>query len=233
MRIVINHLTRMEAPRICVAGIDPDTGSHVRPTTPPSDAIDRELLTGNGGPFEVGAVVDLGDVTPTPSSPEIEDCRFSTAGARRAGRLDAVDYLQLLADTSSPDLESIFGAELERPLGGNFAVDKGLGDASLGVLSPRRRADLTVTYNRPKLKLNDYGKPAYLPVNDLRFYEDDQRTIRTDVLADARRRLQRGVDVTVMVGLARATQMPNDDRERHWLQVNGICLEDRPLGDRP
>jgi len=21
--------------------------------------------------------------------------------------------------------------------------------------------------------------------------------------------------------------------ERHWLQVNGVCLEDRPLGERP
>jgi len=34
-----------------------------------------------------------------------------------------------------------------------------------------------------------------------------------------------------MLGLARAFQKPGDDCERHWLQVNGICMTDRPLGE--
>lgn len=33
MRLVINHLTRMDAPRVCIAGIVPDTGQHIRPVT--------------------------------------------------------------------------------------------------------------------------------------------------------------------------------------------------------
>lgn len=36
-----------------------------------------------------------------------------------------------------------------------------------------------------------------------------------------------------MFGLARAWQKPGDDEERHWLQVNGLCLEDAPLGSEP
>jgi uncharacterized protein (DUF488 family) len=36
-----------------------------------------------------------------------------------------------------------------------------------------------------------------------------------------------------MLGLARAFLKDGDDRERHWLQVNGICMADRPLSDRP
>jgi hypothetical protein len=39
MQIVVNHLTRMTAPRICVAGINPETGGHIRPTTASSDPV--------------------------------------------------------------------------------------------------------------------------------------------------------------------------------------------------
>jgi hypothetical protein len=36
-----------------------------------------------------------------------------------------------------------------------------------------------------------------------------------------------------MFGLARAFVARGDDCERHWLQLNGICLEDRPTGSLP
>jgi hypothetical protein len=70
MRIVVNHVTRMSSPRICVAGIDPETIKHVRPTTPQTDPITRNLLREEGGPFGMGAVVDLGATVPEPTSPE-------------------------------------------------------------------------------------------------------------------------------------------------------------------
>jgi hypothetical protein len=60
VQIVVNHLTRMRGERICVAGIDMQTGEHVRPTTSAAAPLTRRLLRSNGGPFEVGAVVDLG-----------------------------------------------------------------------------------------------------------------------------------------------------------------------------
>jgi len=82
MRIIVNHLTRMSAPRICVAGIDIDTWNFVRPTTPQTDLITRQLLREHGGPFRVGACVDLGPVQPQPSVPESEGHRFETANAR-------------------------------------------------------------------------------------------------------------------------------------------------------
>ncbi len=67
MELVLCHLARMTAPRICIAGIDPDTTLHVRPTTPKSDPITRSLLRTEGGPLSVGAVVELGKLTPQPS----------------------------------------------------------------------------------------------------------------------------------------------------------------------
>jgi hypothetical protein len=82
MQIVVNHVTRMEAPRICVAGFEARELEHVRPTTPPTDPITRKLLREEGGPFGMGAVVDLGAVASVPSPPEVEDHRFKTANAR-------------------------------------------------------------------------------------------------------------------------------------------------------
>lgn len=70
MRIIVNHLTRMTNPRICVAGIDVDTYDHVRPTTHANDLITRAMLREHGGPFGVGALVDLGPVEPRPTVPE-------------------------------------------------------------------------------------------------------------------------------------------------------------------
>jgi hypothetical protein len=43
----------------------------------------------------------------------------------------------------------------------------------------------------------------------------------------------RGVGVYVMFGLSRGFPAAGDDRPRHWLQVNGLCLEDRPTGAAP
>jgi hypothetical protein len=69
--------------RVCVAGIDLETRQHVRPVTPKTDLITRDLLRSEGGPFGPGAYVDLGDVIPTPDAPEVEDHLFRTAGAQR------------------------------------------------------------------------------------------------------------------------------------------------------
>jgi hypothetical protein len=44
MRIVLNHITRFTGTRICIAGVELAELEHVRPTTPSSDPITRELL---------------------------------------------------------------------------------------------------------------------------------------------------------------------------------------------
>lgn len=67
----------------------------------------------------------------------------------------------------------------------------------------------------------------------MRFVEPDHKTINVEIVADVQTRMRRRVEVLLMLGLARAFQASEDDSERHWLQVNGICLADRPLGERP
>jgi hypothetical protein len=234
VRIVVNHVTRMRAPRICVAGIDIETRAHIRPTRPASAPLTRSVLKEEGGPFEIGAIVDLGRVEHRPSPPECEDHRFQLSRARPVEDLSGADFLDALDRVSAASLEDGFGPSLER-VGWKYAVEVGAGDRSLDVVRAVRRPVLDVdrTYGRLQLRFNDSDLPAYLPVTDLRFYETDQVTICRDVVADVARRLKAGVDAYLMLGLARAYRAQDDDRDRHWLQLNGLCLVDRPVGSRP
>ncbi len=236
MRIVVNHLTRMTAPRLCVAGIDPSNLEHVRPTTSPDDLLTRDLLRAEGGPLSVGGVIDLGEGRREPDPPETEDYRIRTSQLRRVGELSEPEYLGLLDAVARPGLEDVFGADLQRVGKWKFAVDAGNGDRSLGVIRPRGRPQLQADdrFGKPRLQLQlrSPDPPSYVRVTDVRFYEADQ-SIRLDVVADVAQRMRAGVEVFLMLGLSRAVVMPTDDRERHWLQLNGICLADRPVGDQP
>jgi hypothetical protein len=234
MRIVVNHVTRMSAPRICIAGIDGETLEHVRPTTPQTDLITRELLRERGGPFGMGAVVDIGPVVPDPSPPETEDHQFRTTSARHIKDLTADEFIELVEKVSAPDLESAFGPTLAR-IGWKYAVESGRGDCSLAVVRSRKRPVLEVDdrFGKLQLQFNDVDPPTYLSVTDVRFFEEDHETIKKSVVTDVNRRLRRGVDVFLMLGLARAYQAPKDDRMRHWLQLNGLCLTDNPANDTP
>ena len=62
MKIVISHLTRMQKGCICVAGVDIDSGRHVRPVMRQQMPVD--MLAAHGGPFAMGAIVELGRDTP-------------------------------------------------------------------------------------------------------------------------------------------------------------------------
>lgn len=234
MRIVVNHLTRMRAPRICVAGIDADALEHVRPTTFATDPMTRKLLRAEGGPLRVGAAVDLGAARHDPAPPECEDHRVRTSRIRHLGDLSDDDFLALLDAMSCSRLEDGFGPDLER-VGWKYAVEPGSGDRSLAVLRPRKRPRLEIesTFGHLQLRFDDPDPRTYMRVTDIRFYEPDQATIRKDLVDDVSRRLRSGVDVYLMLGLARAWKRPDDDRERHWLQLNGMCLADRPVGDEP
>ena len=84
-------------------------------------------------------------------------------------------------------------------------------------------------FGKLQLRFNDPDKPAFLSVTDLRFVESDHKTYRTDLIDDVQDRLLRGVGAYVHFGLARAFRAAGDDKRRHWLQVNGLTLEDGPI----
>src|SRR3989442_15885593 len=97
MRIVINHLTRMKPPYICVAGLLENGSAHVRPV---AGHLPRALAASNGGPFDIGAIVDLGQVQHTPTRPETEDHRFNPQSASRVEYLTSADLWRLLTRVS-------------------------------------------------------------------------------------------------------------------------------------
>ena len=57
MRIVVNHLTRMQPGYICVAGIDVQDNEHIRPVLG-REQLTVGLLARNGGAFDMGRLVD-------------------------------------------------------------------------------------------------------------------------------------------------------------------------------
>jgi len=229
VRVFVNHLTRMAEDRICVAGIEAGGERDVRPITRRQDPLTRGLLKENGGPFALGALVDIRDARPTPTHPETEDHWVWLDRLRAVGQLSPEQYLDLIDAHCEETLEGVFGSALQRH-GWTYAVDEGDGDASLGCLRPRRRPRLEVNdRGRLRLRLAEADAAAFLAVTDLRFFEADG-DIRRELVEAVAARMRRGVPVRVMVGLGRAWAKEDGDQRHHWLQVNGICLEDRPLG---
>lgn len=220
---------------ICAAGIELRAGEHLRPVVPKPERLGRDLLAESGGPFELGAVVELGEVRPQPAPPAIEDHLFRPERARRIARLDSGKYLELIDAISHRNLRNAFGPDLKRRGERKYATDLGKGERTLACVKPRGPLALEIDgFGRLNLRFEEAGRTANAPVTDLRFFEQDQETLRHALIDDVSARLRAGdVEVWVMFGLGRRWKASRDNAERHWLQVNGLCLEDRPLGPQP
>jgi hypothetical protein len=228
LRILVDHLTRMQPGYFCVAGVDVDTLRHIRPVLR-RGRLTTDLLRPNGGPFDVGSVVYLGSTISAGHPPELEDRRFDSARARWLFDDDPADFWDTLHRVAQKSLEEIFGPALEL-WDESGTVDVGEGRASLGCLRPEKQPWLYVDHRGTVRLVLDYLMPSVdLSVNDLRLYEGDGRTPRRDLVASVEKRLKSGVEVILSVGLTRPFQKWGDTEERHWLQVNNIHLEDNPL----
>jgi hypothetical protein len=95
VRILVNHLTRMQPGYICVAGVDVDTLNHVRPVLR-YGRLTNSLIRPNGGPLDIGSVVDLGPTVYAGHAPELEDHHFDPARATWLFDDDPDDYWELL-----------------------------------------------------------------------------------------------------------------------------------------
>jgi hypothetical protein len=228
MRILVNHLTRMQPGYFCAAGIDLETGTHVRPVLR-RGRLTTDLLSTNDGPFDIGSVLYLGSTINTGHAPELEDRRFDPAGARWLYDDSADDYWNALEAVTRESLEEIFGPDLEL-WDESGTVDVGEGRASLGCLKPEKQPWMYVDHRGTVRLVLDYLMPSVdLSVTDLRLYEGDGRTPRRDLVESVQKRLEAGVETILSVGLTRPWRKWNDDAERHWLQLNNIHLKDDPL----
>lgn len=226
VRILVNHLTRMSFPAICVAGIDLDTGKHIRPTG--RLRLTRALLRAEGGPFDIAGLVDLGDVVPEGVAPEVEDHFFYHWQARYLETYAPGQFWAALQSIARPTFGDIFGPDLV-PTGHTYSVAWGKGSASLGCLTPASQPHLRLEYGAARMRVSDGAHDVSLPVTDLRLYAEDHKTVRARIVADINRRLASGVRALLCVGLTRPFQKDRESEERHWLQVNNIHLEDDPV----
>ena len=227
MRIVVNHLTRMQPGYICVAGIDVQDNEHIRPVLG-RERLTVGLLARNGGAFDMGRLVDLGPTQPSGTAPETEDHAFDPSRLVSVRELSPASFWKLLTAVSCDRLTDIFGNDLKAQRHG-CTVDEGQGNASLGCLRTATPPSITINrWNKIRAQVADGTFDVDLSVTDLRLYEKDQKTPRAKVIDDVQRRIQRGVRVILSVGLARAFQARGDAARRHWLQVNNLNLEDDP-----
>lgn len=228
MKIVVTDVTRMAGDACCVAGAGVNSGRRIRPVLPGGQQLGRDLL-GPDGPFELGAVVDLGTVQNVGSAPMVEDRLFDPESAIGTRVLTPDGFWEILRTGSSTRLRSIFGNSLRQPRTGNAAIPVGEGRASLGLLDPTDPPELVINeYGRLRMHLTDGVLTLDTAVTDLRFFDraDDPRPGVVERIAE---RLQEGVGCILSVGLGRPYQAPNDTQRRHWFQVNGIHLADDPL----
>jgi hypothetical protein len=224
MRIIVNHLTRMQPGYICVAGVDVSSGQHVRPVL--RGRLTTDLLTLKGGPFDIASLVELGTVKYCGHAPETEDHYFDPRAARAVRLIPHTLFWELLQHIARNSFAQIFGLAL-RSFRRGCVVDLEQGRASLGCLIPAVA---------PRLYVNEHGKTRALitdgtftldlSVTDLRLCDTDHRTPKRALVERIDAQMRSGVGVILSVGLARPWRHPDDTAERHWLQVNNIHLED-------
>ncbi len=234
MKVLISHLTRMAHPRICVAGIEVETGIHIRPIVGKQDTLEHSMV-GQHQLFRLGRVIDLGWFIQRGQPPEIEDVFFKPGNAVPVQDLLANEFWQRLEEVAESSLEAIFGSELQ-PVGRTLALAQGTGRASLGELRSKKVSlELKHSDDGPKLRAR-FECPGFaiapsVPVTDLRFFTElnGSYTVHTDLVHRINGRLESEGHVILSVGLSRAWSASSEGESMHWLQINGIHLESDPL----
>lgn len=227
MKVVINHLTRVQPGYICVAGIDIETNRHVRPVLS-GQRLGTRMLLGKGGFFDLGQLVDLGKVEYVGQAPELEDYHFDPAKVTRMGKVSPARFWQFLQKNARPTLTEIFGPDL-KSFGRGAGVARGCGQASLGCLKLSRPPELYLDdQQKIRIAFSDGLLSVDLSVTDLRFYEEDYKTPKKELVEQAAALCRASSDIILSVGLSRAWAKPGDHTERHWLQMNNIFFRDDP-----
>ena len=213
---------------MCVAGIDLDTGLHVRPVLDRQMRID--MLSVHGGPFDIGRIVDLGHSKFVGKVPEVEDHWFDASAARHVGDMPSQEFWALLQQAAEEKLGKIFGPDLE-PLGSTCVVAETCGLRSLGCYwasAGRLFVDHGRERRRVRFAWQAGGHSFNVPVTDIRLYKDDHVTPNEDVVRRVAEQLAGQPRVLVSIGLSRPYRKSADEPPRHWLQINNFHLPENP-----
>ncbi|HMP79749.1 MAG TPA: hypothetical protein PKD54_09885 [Pirellulaceae bacterium] len=240
MQLLINHLTRMQPGWICTAGIDLKTGRHIRPLD--GNGLPNTLLDRNGGPLQLGVVVNLGPSEFCGTVPEIEDRKFQIQNLTVVHRLSAEELFRECEKVAQSSLRAVFSDDLEwlfQDLGsraehhdmnaqrswGTAAIAQHRGIRSLGCYwAQSAQLKIIVKEGRPRVRLRfvegDLGFDV--PVTDYRLFLTDQVTPDEPAIAEFNANIANQTRTLVAIGLSRAYRHSDNQPARHWLQVNNI-----------
>ena len=221
MQILINHLTRMQAGFICAAGIELQTGLHIRPMS--QRPLSSQLLRCHGGPLELGRVLDMGNSSFAGSVPEIED-RMSDVTKWTAGeRYSSPQVFELMSTVASDSLTEIFGPDLQSYGDRTFVVAEQRGIRSLGCFwAERPRIEFDLQSRKLNFVFSYQPFTLRLPITDIGLYGTDHVSVDEPSVVQANEEMQVCNRVLVSVGLSRAYRKANDQPAWHWLQVNNV-----------
>jgi hypothetical protein len=222
----------MQPGYMCVAGVDVESGAHVRPVVV-GGRLSSELLACHGGPFDLATVVDLKITAPVPQLPRVEDHAFKARNARAIGPIEPSIFWDMLDHLAQPKLATLFGPDLKYLGSGRAGVDLDHGTASLGCLQPARPPHLYTLrrvrgYDQVRVKVDDGVFQLDLSATDIRLFGDNHVTPDPVALDRVQAQIARGARVLLSVGLTRPFAPSPDAPPIHWLQVNNIHLESDP-----
>lgn len=218
MKMVVTDLTRMRGGHICVAGIDLETGRRVRPV---NQQLRARLLRAHGGPFDIRAIVDLGQTRNIGTAPEIEDIHFNPRKCTDCGDMPPDTFFELCERSASDGLAPI-GSDL-RKIGRSLVTPEGRGDCSLVLVRWPRTLRLYIN-GQGRLRLT-FSDSTGLSVTDIRLYAGDLQTVNRQQVQVLQERLEASPDLVLSFGLGRPWRQGDAGIKHHYLQLNNIHLK--------
>jgi hypothetical protein len=218
--IVITDLTRFKPgnPKVCTAGVDPETGECIRPIPYLTFDKCRELGVLPGG-------ILTGDFNPVPDrrAPHTEDCHWQELSFE--GPCSGREFRNILEGSCFPSIEA--GFEVSLPVGERVISGGHAGQRSI-ITVKVRPDELQIVEDRYKaggikLHFKDSAgcRHAYFPITDLGFYDYARRMQDSRALPGLNHEIARQEEVFLRIGLSRR-YTNSKGKDGYWLQANGI-----------
>jgi hypothetical protein len=222
---LVTEVTRMQGDIVCVAAIDLQTLTIVRPLQWNHWNWPASLHRQGLRPGRVVRQRIRAEQQPSGAPHEREDLQLADMLEITQHQLTEAELYEALALRVDPDIASIFAGRL---VGGKY-VPEGAHCRSLGSVRVTG-ARLDTTHDRPRLKFSS-GEEFYdLPVTDLRLRLAVESGHSAAWVAEFERRRAARQPAVVRVGLARpwAGSSGEFDPKRCYVQVNGVIFQDEP-----
>lgn len=218
--IIVTDLTRFrDRERVCIAGIDKDSGECIRPMPYVARSECERMNVLPGAKLR-------GDFTPSPgrTGPHQEDYRYENL--RFLGPSSSREFKNALEQHLYESVEEGFEIALnnsQKHIPTNHDVQRSI----ITVRVPPSGIKIVEDLFRPgKIKLNfrdlSSRELRYIAITDLGFHEYALLHHSHNELRTINGMIRNQEEVYLRIGLSREYQPPHDERNGYWLQVNGI-----------